>query len=105
MLPNFVIRHRLQEGLLTHAEEQILSVKEAMLAANLGVVEFYGSRKTREYHSQVVGKEKDVASTVFDKLRFRIITKSKEDLMPLMVWLHREVFAYNLSFQDKVTII
>ena len=39
-----------EEGLLTHAEEQILSVKEAILAAELGVVEFYGSRKTREYH-------------------------------------------------------
>lgn len=85
-----------EEGLLTHAEEQILSVREAMLAADLGVVEFYGSRKTREsIIAKLLAKKEDVASTVFDKLRFRIITKSKEDLMPLMVWLHREVFAYN----------
>ena len=85
-----------EERLLTHAEEQILSVKEAMLAANPGVVEFYGSRKTREsIIAKLLAKKEDVASTVFDKLRFRIITKTKEDLMPLMVWLHREAFAYN----------
>ena len=85
-----------EEGLLTHAEEQILSVKDAMLAADLGVVEFYGSRKTREsIIAKLLAKKEDVASTVFDKLRFRIITESKQNLMPLMVWLHREVFAYN----------
>ena len=85
-----------EERLLTHAEGQILSVKDAMLAANPGVVEFYGSRKTREsIIAKLLAKKEDVASTVFDKLRFRIITKTKEDLMPLMVWLHREVFAYN----------
>ncbi len=85
-----------EEGLLTHAEEQILSVKEAMLAADLGVVEFYGSRKTREsIIAKLLAKKEDVASTVFDKLRFRIITKTKADVLPLVVWLHRQVFAYN----------
>ena len=85
-----------EESLLTHAEEQILSVKEAMLGSELGVVEFYGSRKTREsIIAKLLAKKEDVASTVFDKLRFRIITKTKEDLLPLVIWLHREVFAYN----------
>ena len=85
-----------EESLLTHAEEQILSVKDAMLAANLGVEEFYGSRKTREsIIAKLLAKKEDVASTVFDKLRFRIITKTNQDILPLVIWLHREVFAYN----------
>ena len=91
-----------EESLLTHAEEQILSSKEAMLSAELGVVEFYGSRKTREsIIAKLLAKKEDVASTVFDKLRFRIITQTKEDLLPLVVWLHREVFAYNFAIPGQ----
>ena len=85
-----------EEYLLTHAESQILRCKEAMMEANPGVLEFYGSRKTRgSIISKLLAKKEDVASTVFDKLRFRIITKPREDLLPLMVWLQRVAFPYN----------
>ncbi len=85
-----------EEKLLAHAEQQILSYKDAMKSAVPGVVEFYGSRKTRDsIVSKLLAKKEDVASTVFDKLRFRIITKTKDDLLPLMVWLQRQAFPYN----------
>ncbi len=93
------LRHRAplaEERLLAFAEQQILGVKSAWFAADIGVVEFYGSRKTRESTiSKLLAKKEDVASTIFDKLRFRIITKEADDVLPLLIWLHRNAFPYN----------
>ena len=85
-----------EENLLAHAERQILSIKEQMFQDNPGVVEFFGNRKTRDsIVAKLLAKKEDVASTVFDKLRFRIIVESPKDLLPLMVWLQRVAFPYN----------
>ena len=93
------LRHRIplaEERLLSAAEEQILSLKEPMIRDNQGVLEFYGSRKTRgSTIAKLLAKKEDVASTVFDKLRFRIITNHVDDILPLMIWLQRYAFPYN----------
>jgi uncharacterized protein (TIGR04552 family) len=93
------LRHRIplaEATLLEATEHQILSLKDQMVVDNPGVIEFYGSRKTRESTiAKLLAKKEDVASTVFDKLRFRIITQSVDDILPLMVWLQRYAFPYN----------
>lgn len=93
------LRHRIplaEARLLEATENQILSLKEQMVLDNPGILEFYGSRKTRESTiAKLLAKKEDVASTVFDKLRFRIITKNIDEILPLMVWLQRYAFPYN----------
>ena len=96
MLPNFGIRHHYRRGIVdpcgrTDSERQRIDVCSE--SRRSGVL--WLSQNQREYYCQTIGKKEDVASTVFDKFRFRIITKTKDDLLPLVVWLHREVFAYN----------
>lgn len=93
------LRHQIplaEERLLAAAEAQILLLKEQMVLDNPSVLEFYGSRKTPESTiAKLLAKKEDVASTVFDKLRFRIITSNRDAILPLMVWLQRYAFPYN----------
>lgn len=82
--------------LLEATEQKIISSKEALMSAHPNVLEFYGSRKTREsVISKLLAKKEDVASTVFDKLRFRIITKDTDDILGVLVWLTQHVFPFN----------
>lgn len=88
--------------LLAKAEEKILTKAKELQTLYPNVLEFYGSRKQREsVISKLLVKKGDVASTVFDKLRFRIITKSEDDLLPVLVWLGQHVFPFNFIIPEQ----
>jgi len=71
------LRHRLslsEAKILEVAEQKVLAIEEQMKRAGLPITEFYGSRKTRNsLITKLLAKRDDVAATVFDKLRFRIV--------------------------------
>src|SRR5690606_37736252 len=67
-----------------------------MQASGLPVVAFYGSRKTRTaVITKLLCKRDDVAATVFDKLRYRIVVPERRHLVDALTWLVREVFPFN----------
>ena len=85
-----------EEALLEHAERSIKRGAERMKESGFPLVSFYGSRKARSsLITKLIAKRENIAATIFDKLRFRLITKRKEDVFAAFVWLSRELFPFN----------
>lgn len=88
---------RISEAMLIEmAERKIIGSAEKMRKEGLPIVAFYGSKKTRtSVITKLLAKTQAHATTIFDKLRFRVVTKTKEDILPSLVWLTRNVFPFN----------
>ena len=85
-----------EESLLEHAERSIKHGADRMKQSGFPLVSFYGSRKARSsLITKLIAKRENIAATIFDKLRFRLITKRKEDVFAAFVWLSRELFPFN----------
>jgi len=82
--------------LIELAERRIMVHADRMRADGLPVISFYGSRKTRtSVITKLLVKTEAHATTIFDKLRFRIVTATRDDILPTIVWLTRNVFPFN----------
>ena len=82
--------------LMDLAEQRIITRAEEMRRNDLPIVAFYGSRKTRNSTiTKLLAKRESIAATVFDKLRFRLVTETRKDVLPALTWLMREVFPFN----------
>jgi uncharacterized protein (TIGR04552 family) len=63
-------------------EEKVLRTVEEMKAAGLGVIEFQWSRKHADsLITKLLAKKENLAADVYDRLRFRMITNTEEELM------------------------
>jgi uncharacterized protein (TIGR04552 family) len=63
-------------------EEKVLRTVEEMKAAGLGVVQFEWSRKHADsLITKLLAKKENLAADVYDRLRFRMITNTEEELM------------------------
>ncbi len=77
-------------------EEKVFRVIGQMLAGGLPVVEFVGGRKNRDsLFTKLLSKQDTIAAQVYDKLRFRIVTRSKDDLLPVLEFLTKRLFPFN----------
>ena len=82
--------------ILDLAERRIVAAADRMRADGFPLVAFYGSRKTRNsVITKLLAKKENVAATIFDKLRFRIVTESRSHILPAISWLTRELFPFN----------
>ena len=82
--------------LIELAERRIITCAEQMRQAGFPLVAFFGSRKTRSsVITKLIAKKETIATTIFDKLRFRLITEQPSDVMPSLCWLVRNVFPFN----------
>ena len=82
--------------ILEEVENKVHAIAEKMKEIHLPVVEFYGSRKKRNsIITKLLAKKEDVAATVFDKMRFRIITEDQKSIVPVLVWLQQNLFPFN----------
>lgn len=85
-----------EEHLFDLAEEQITKRAREMREANLPILSFYGSRKTRgSVISKLIAKKETLAATIWDKLRFRIIVYQRDDLFPVLSYMARHFFPFN----------
>jgi uncharacterized protein (TIGR04552 family) len=91
-----------EEHLFDLAEASILKRSRQLREEGLAIVSFYGSRKSRSsIISKLVAKKDNVAATIFDKLRFRIVVETHDDLVPTMAWLCNNFFPYNYCIPDQ----
>jgi uncharacterized protein (TIGR04552 family) len=89
-------------------EESVAMMFDELRAANVPVVEFAWSRKTRSsLLTKMLIKKQTSAARVFDRLRFRLIVESHEDLeRTLHVMLHRCIpFNYVVPLETVNTLI
>lgn len=82
--------------LLDLAERRIVAAADKMRQAGFPLVAFYGSRKTRNsVITKLLAKKENTAATIFDKLRFRIVTEHKDHVLPAIAWLTQNLFPFN----------
>jgi uncharacterized protein (TIGR04552 family) len=82
--------------LLDLAERRIVAAADQMRKSGFPLVAFYGSRKTRNsVITKLLAKKENTAATIFDKLRFRIVTEKQEHILPAIAWLTENLFPFN----------
>jgi len=82
--------------LIQVVQEQLLSRARHLTDSGLPIVHFYGSRKGRDSMvNKLLSKKASRASDILDKLRFRIVTEGRDDLLPVLAFLLRRVFPWN----------
>jgi uncharacterized protein (TIGR04552 family) len=85
-----------EEQILDLAEARILEIARQMRESGLALVSFYGSRKTRSsIVTKLLAKKENLAATVFDKLRYRMVVERHSELLPSLVWMCRNFFPFN----------
>lgn len=76
--------------------EKVLGVAREMKEMGLPIVEFAHSIKTRDsLITKLIAKKETVAAQVYDRTRFRVITRKREDLLPILYFLTQRLFPFN----------
>jgi uncharacterized protein (TIGR04552 family) len=85
-----------EEELFDLAEADILRRARRLRETGLPVASFYGSRKARSsVITKLIAKKTNIAATIFDKLRFRVVVSGKDGLVPVMSYLMHHFFPFN----------
>ncbi len=82
------IQHRL--------EGRVMAIGNQMVEAGLPIVEFVGNTKSREsLITKLLSKRETLAAQVYDKTRFRVVTRLPEDVLPTVHYLANHLFPFN----------
>src|ERR1700749_1241744 len=77
-------------------EAKVVKVVEEIRAAGYPIVEFAWSRKERDsVVTKLLAKKATIAADVFDKLRFRLITRNLDDLPAVLHELMHRLIPFN----------
>jgi uncharacterized protein (TIGR04552 family) len=77
-------------------EEKVYRVIGSMLAGGFPITEFVGGRKNKDsLYTKLLSKQETVAAQIYDKLRFRIVTRGKDDIFPVVQYLSQKLFPWN----------
>lgn len=85
-------------------EEKVYRVIGNMLARNFPILEFVGGRKNKDsLYTKLLSKRETIAAQIYDKLRFRIVTRGPHDIWPTLNYLMRKVFPFNYVIPGQST--
>jgi uncharacterized protein (TIGR04552 family) len=77
-------------------ERKVVRVVEEIRGAGYPIVEFAWSRKERDsLITKLLAKKDNLAANVYDKLRFRLITRHRDDLAPVLIELTHRLVPFN----------
>jgi uncharacterized protein (TIGR04552 family) len=77
-------------------EEKVYRVIGSMLAEGFPIIEFVGGRKNKDsLYTKLLSKRETVSAQIFDKLRFRIVTRSRDEIFPVLQYLTKKLFPFN----------
>jgi uncharacterized protein (TIGR04552 family) len=77
-------------------EAKVVKVVEELRGAGFPIVEFAWSRKERDsVVTKLLAKKESIAAHVYDKLRFRLITKTVPDLIEVLYELLHRLIPFN----------
>ncbi len=92
------------QSLFFSAEELIYKTVSKMMAEQLPVVEFMGGRKQRSSMvTKLLSKADPLSAQLFDKMRFRVVTATKDDVLPTIAFLCRHLFPFNYVLAKEST--
>ena len=77
-------------------EEKVYRVIGGMLAGSFPIIEIVGGRKHKDsLITKLMSKQETIAAQIFDKLRFRIVTRTRDDIFPVLQYLTNKLFPFN----------
>lgn len=88
--------------------ERVLAVMEEGRAKGLPLVEFADSMKTRESTiTKLIAKKDSTAAAIYDRTRFRVVVKQREDIIPTLYFLMQRLLPFNfvVPSQTENTLI
>jgi uncharacterized protein (TIGR04552 family) len=85
-------------------EEKVYRVIGGMLAAGFPITEFVGGRKNKDsLYTKLLSKADTTAAAIYDKLRFRIVTRGADDILPVLLYLSERLFPFNYVVPSEST--
>lgn len=93
------LRHRLpvsDDQLFRRAINMVEGTIKDLRDQGAPISQYMASRKSRDsIISKLLTKKSSTAAPVLDRLRFRIITRTERDILPVLVYLKDHLFPYN----------
>jgi uncharacterized protein (TIGR04552 family) len=84
------------EIIFREIELKVMQVVEQLRQAGAPLAEWEWSRKSRDSQiTKLLAKRSTLAANIYDKLRFRLIVPSRQDLMPMLATLTRQLIPFN----------
>jgi uncharacterized protein (TIGR04552 family) len=84
------------EIIFREIELKVMQVVEQLRAAGAPLSEWEWSRKPRDSQiTKLLAKRSTLAANIYDKLRFRLIVPTPEDLIPMLATLTRQLIPFN----------
>ena len=84
-------------------ELKVMHVVEQLRAAGAPISEFEWSRKPRDSQvTKLLAKRSSLASSIYDKLRFRLIVPNYNDVTPMLAMLLRQLVPFNYLVPGEV---
>jgi len=85
-------------------EEKVYRVIGGMLAHGFPILEFIGGRKNKDsLYTKLLSKPETIAANIYDKVRFRIVTRSSEDIFSVLNYMLRHIFPFNYVIPSQST--
>jgi uncharacterized protein (TIGR04552 family) len=85
-------------------EEKVYRVVGTMLSEGFPITEFIGGRKNLDStYMKLLSKQEATAAALYDKLRFRIVTRSQDNVLPVLSYLSEQLFPFNYVVPGEST--
>lgn len=85
-------------------EEKVYRVVGGMLANGFPILEFIGGRKHKDsLYTKLLSKSDTIAAAIYDKLRFRLVTREPNDIFPMLNFMLRHIFPFNYVIPGQST--
>lgn len=88
--------------LLDRLNGKVFALIDRMRASKLGVREFAAGKKTRNsLVTKLLAKRDTLATHIFDRLRYRVVLETRENLVQALLLMVHELFPYNYVVPEQ----
>lgn len=90
------------QDLFRRVEEKVYRIIGEMLSAGLPITELIGGQKNKaSLYTKLLSKRETTAAAIYDRLRFRIVTRTVDDLLPILHYLTEQLIPYNYVLPEQ----
>jgi len=99
----FVLRTA-DEEVFQWVEQKVYRVMASALANDFPILEFIGGRKNKDsLYTKLLSKPEASASQIYDKVRFRIVTRTARDVFPVLNYVQHAIVPFNFVIPGQST--
>lgn len=92
------------EEVFQWVEQKVYRVMAGALANDFPILEFIGGRKHRDsLYTKLLSKPEVSASQIYDKVRFRIVTRAASDIFSVLNYVQRSLVPFNFVIPGQST--